>query len=74
MAGNNFDKNKALESWEKKADKIAVGKEIVIKKAKTFSLPENLIDKLRIHSATIKKDQSLILSELLENYFKKNGI
>ncbi|HQJ61287.1 MAG TPA: hypothetical protein PKV35_09840 [bacterium] len=74
MAGKNVDKNKALENWEKQADKIAAGKDVVVKKAKTFSLPLELIDKLRIHSATVNKDQSLIMSELLEEYFKKNRI
>jgi hypothetical protein len=74
MAGKNIDKNKALENWEKQADKIAAGKDVVVKKAKTFSLPLELIDKLRIHSATVNKDQSLIMSELLEEYFKKNRI
>lgn len=71
MTGKN---NKALDNWEKQADKIAVGKEVAIKKSATYSIPEQLITKLKIHSATIGKDQSRIITELLEEYFKKKGI
>jgi len=66
--------NKALDNWEKQADKIAAGKEVAIKKTASYSIPEKLITKLKIHSATIGKDQSRIITELLEEYFKKKGI
>jgi hypothetical protein len=65
---------KALENWEKKSVDIAAGKNVVEKKAKTFSLPVDVIDKLRVHSAVIKKEQSEIMRELLEAYFAEKGI
>jgi hypothetical protein len=74
MTGKINDKDKALENWEKKADKLAAGKEVAVKKTVSYSLPEKVISKLKIHSATIGKDQSRIITELLEEYFKKNSI
>jgi len=65
---------KALENWEKKSVDIAAGKKVIEKKAKTFSLPVDVIDKLRVHSAMVKKEQSEIVKELLEAYFAERGV